>query len=278
MYSPPPDPGTERRMRAHHASAARALDVRTEPGSESWGWAGRTLGAPARTAAGEPAWLRLVAAPENKASGKLWDGALDARHAFGDLDGHRPALLGVHDAFDDTTAYRAELSARVEEPVLSDDPILQHELQLPDTWWEDLAGTLEKVAAVDTGRVAVRQQYMDRAIPQFLGTPAPTVTRWTTAHAELHWANLTGSPLQAPDWEGWGQAPEGFDYATLYAYTLLQPDTAARVRAAFPVLGSPAGLAAEATVCAQLLQTVDRGDNLILADRLRDWSDELRRR
>ncbi|WP_257217505.1 hypothetical protein [Streptomyces sp. HG99] len=265
-------------MRAHHASAARALDVRTEQGSEFWGWAGRTLGAPARTAAGEPAWLRLVAAPEDKASGKLWDGALDAQHAFGDLDGHRPALLGVHDAFDDTTAYRAELSARVEEPVLSDDPVLQHELQLPDTWWEDLAGTLEKVAAVDTGRVAVRQQYMDRAIPQFLGIPAPAVTRWTTAHADLHWANLTGSPLQALDWEGWGQAPEGFDCATLYAYTLLRSDTAARVRAAFPVLGSPAGLAAEATVCAQLLQTVDRGDNLILADRLRDWSDELRRR
>ncbi|MFC7265866.1 RNA polymerase sigma factor [Streptomyces lutosisoli] len=36
----------------------------TEPGGEFWGWAGRTLGAPARTAAGEPAWLRLVAAPE----------------------------------------------------------------------------------------------------------------------------------------------------------------------------------------------------------------------
>jgi predicted polyphosphate/ATP-dependent NAD kinase len=58
----------------------------------------------------------------------------------------------------------------------------------------------------------------------------------------------------------------------------LQEDVAARVRAVFPVLGSPAGLAAEATVCAQLLQTVARGDNLILADPLRDWSEELRRR
>jgi hypothetical protein len=34
-------------------------------------------------------------------------------------------------------------------------------------------------------------------------------------------------------------------------------------------LGSPAGLAAEATVCAQLLQTVARGDNLALEDQLR---------
>ncbi|WP_244207257.1 hypothetical protein [Streptomyces swartbergensis] len=92
------------------------------------------------TAAGEPAWLRLVAALENKASEKLWDGALDAQHAFGDLDGHRAALLGVHDAVVDGTAYRAELSARVDQPVLSDDPILQHDPQLPDSWWTDRQG------------------------------------------------------------------------------------------------------------------------------------------
>ncbi|MFF0034440.1 hypothetical protein ACFYS7_41360 [Streptomyces avermitilis] len=218
-----------------------------------------------------------MSAPEDKAAGKLWDGALDAQHAFGDLDGYRPALLGVHDAFDDTTTYRAELSARVDEPVLSGDPVLQRDLQLPDSWWQDLTGALEKVSAVATERVAVRQQYMDRAIPEFPGIPAPAVTCWTSAHADLHWANVT-APLKVLDWEGWGRAPEGFDGATLYACTLLQPDTAARVRAAFPVLGSPAGLAAEATVCAQLLQTVARGDNLVLEAQLRNWAEELRHR
>ncbi|MEV6841345.1 hypothetical protein AB0N17_43975 [Streptomyces sp. NPDC051133] len=101
-----------------------------------------------------------------------------------------------------------------------------------------------------------------------MGIPAPAVSCWTTAHADVHWANLT-EPLRLLDWEGWGMAPEGFDAATLYAYSLLQPDTAARVRTAFPVLGSPAGLAAEATVCAQLLQTVARGDNLVLEGELR---------
>jgi thiamine kinase-like enzyme len=183
----------------------------------------------------------------------------------------------VHDAFDDGTAYRAELSARVDQPVLFDDPILQRDLQLPGSWWADLTKVLEKVSATVTDRVAVRQQYMDRAIPEFVGIPAPAVTCWTTAHADLHWANLT-APLRLLDWEGWGQAPEGFDVAMLYAYSLLQEDVATRVRDAFPVLGSPAGLAAEATVCAQLLQTVARGDNLTLEDQLRDWSEELRRR
>ncbi|MEU0730643.1 hypothetical protein [Streptomyces sp. NPDC006140] len=264
-------------MRAHHARAAKSLDVQVEPGGEFWGWAGRTLGAPACTADGTPAWLRLVSAPAEKASGKLWDGALAAQHAFGDLDGHRPALLAVHDAVEDGTAYRAELSVRVEEPVLSDDPILQHDLQAPGSWWADLAGVLEKVAAVGTDRVAVRQQYTGRAIPEFVGILVPAAPCWTTAHGDVHWANLTASPLQLLDWEGWGLAPEGFDAAMLYAYTLLQPDTAARVRTVFPVLGSRAGLAAEATVCAQLLQTVSRGDNLALEGPLREWSEELLR-
>ncbi|MFD7607422.1 hypothetical protein ACFWAN_44675 [Streptomyces mirabilis] len=79
-------------------------------------------------------------------------------------------------------------------------------------------------------------------------------------------------PLRILDWEGWGRAPAGFGWAMLYAYPLLQPDTAARVRAAFPVLGSPDTLATEATVCAMLLQTVDRGDNLVLADELGTWA------
>ncbi|ELP65879.1 hypothetical protein ACOT81_39660 [Streptomyces sp. WI04-05B] len=201
MYSPPPDSDTEQRMRARHDRAAKALDVRVELGGEFWGWAGRTLGAPARTAAGQRAWLRLVSAPEDKASGKLWDGALDAQHAFGDLDGRRPALLAVHDADADGTAYRAELSARVDQPVVSDAPVLQRDLQLPGSWWEDLTGTLEKVAAVDTDRVAVRQHYMDRAIPEFVGIPAPAVSCWSTAHGDVHWANLC-APLRILDWEG----------------------------------------------------------------------------
>ncbi|WP_329529750.1 hypothetical protein OG568_48545 (plasmid) [Streptomyces sp. NBC_01450] len=109
-----------------------------------------------------------------------------------------------------------------------------------------------------------------------MGIPAPAVTRWTTAHVDPHGADVT-APLRLLDWEGWGQAPEESDAATLYAYSLLHHDVATHARDAFPVLDSPAGLAAEATVGAQLLQTVSRGDNLALADQLRDWSAELRR-
>ncbi|MCX4411608.1 hypothetical protein OG840_61700 [Streptomyces sp. NBC_01764] len=264
-------------MRERHRRAAQALSVTVEPGGEFWGWAGRTLGAPARTAAGQPVWLRLVADREEKASGKLWEGAWDAQRILGDLDGRRPALVGLHDATEDGTAYRAELSERVGQPVLSGSPILHEELDLPGTWWTDLATTLHKLAAAATDRVAVRAQYMQRAIPEFVGIPAPDAPRWSTAHGDLHWANLT-NPLRVLDWEGWGTAPEGFDCAMLYAYSLLRPGTAARVRETFPVLGTPAALAAEATVCAMLLQTVSRGDNLVLEDPLREWTEDLRRR
>lgn len=264
-------------MRDRHRRAAQALSVTVEPGGEFWGWAGRTLGAPARTAAGQPVWLRLVAEREEKASGKLWEGAWDAQQTFGDLDGRRPALVGLHDATEDGTAYRAELSARVGEPVLSGSPILHEDLDLADSWWTELAGALDKLSTTVTNRVTVRPQYMERAIPQFVGIPVPDAPCWTTAHGDLHWANLT-APLKILDWEGWGQAPAGFDCAMLYAYSLLRPGITARVRAAFPVLGSPDALAAEATVCAMLLQTVNRGDNLVLADQLGTWAADLHRR
>jgi hypothetical protein len=135
---------------------------------------------------------------------KLWDGATDAQRAFGDLDGHRTALLGMYETVDDGTAYRAELSVGVDQPVLSDTPILQRDLQLPDSWWTELTEALEKVSATVTDRVAVRQQYMDRAIPEFVGIPAPAVPCWTTAHADVHWANLI-APLRLLDWEGWAR-------------------------------------------------------------------------
>jgi len=275
VYSPPSDPAVEQRMRARHRRAAKALSVTVEPGGEFWGWAGRTLGAPARTAAGTPVWLRLVAEREEKASGKLWEGAGDAQRTLGDLDGRRPALVGLHDATEDGTAYRAELSVRVDEPVLSGSPILHEDPDLPGTWWTELEETLHKLAASATDRIAVRTQYMERAIPEFVGIPAPNAPRWSTAHGDLHWANLT-NPLRVLDWEGWGTAPESFDCAMLYAYSLLRPGIAARLRETFPVLGSPAALAAEATVCAMLLQTVDRGDNLALKGPLQQWAADLR--
>ncbi|MGW2641910.1 hypothetical protein [Streptomyces sp. NPDC001348] len=218
-----------------------------------------------------------MSAPEDKAAGKLREGALDAQHAFGDLDGHRSGLLAVHDAVDDGIAYRAEPSVRVDEPVLYGDPILQREVQPPDSWWNDLAGTLEKEAAVDTGRVAVRQQYMERAFPD-RRHPGPGLV--LLGHSPRGCA--LGEPHRTAAPAGLGEMRAGPGRARrCHSLRLLAAPAGhcrPRPRRLSRAGQSGRGLAAEATVCAQLLQTVARGDNLVLERPLRNWADELGRR
>ena len=144
-------------------------------------------------------------------------------------------------------------------------------MELDDVWWTRLSTALDGVASVPTCRVAVRQEYLDRAMPHYLGVPLDTTPpAWRTAHGDLHWANLTGPRLTVLDWEGWGLAPAGYDAALLHAYSLLVPETAAEVRHRLGhVLGTPAGRFAELVVITELLQSVDRGDHLELERALR---------
>ncbi|MFJ2867117.1 hypothetical protein [Kitasatospora sp. NPDC087314] len=142
---------------------------------------------------------------------------------------------------------------------------------MDDAWWDSLADALGAIAIVPSSRVAVRQEYLDRAMPQFLGFPVDTtVPVWTTAHGDLHWANLTGPTLSVLDWEGWGTAPAGYDAALLHAYSLLVPTTAAEIRLRLGhILDSPSGCFAELVVITELLQTTTRGENLDLEAPLR---------
>ncbi|MGW0728696.1 hypothetical protein [Streptomyces mirabilis] len=187
----------------------------------------------------------------------------------------KPALHALHDRTGDGYAYRAELSAFVDEPLLSPHPVLRDELDLPGPWFETIRTNLSAIAATPTDRTAMRQEWISRAVPS---TPA---TRHPRSHNGPARTATSTPPTSPPgptilDWEGWGTAPQGLDAATPYASSLLQLNVAARVRAAFPLLGSPAGPTAEATVCAMPLQTVACGDNVTLEDQLRDWSEKLR--
>lgn len=62
----------------------------------------------------------------------------------------------------------------------------------------------------------------------------PAVEYWTVAHADLHWADLLEPSCVLVDWEGWGQAPAGYDVATLYVHSVLQPAVAKRVTGTGP--------------------------------------------
>lgn len=263
MFSEPDDPDIRERMHAALSDATSRLGCAPVDGAvEAWGHDGRTIGAPV-TSSGGNAWLRVLEAPENKVGGKLWTGTQEAAATL-PTEIPRPRLLDLADWVREGYAYRAELSSYITAPVCSPTPDLTEHITLRGAWWTRLRRAISAVAATptpdDRPRV-ITQDYIHRTIPHYLGDVGidTTVRRWTLAHGDLHWANLTSPQLTILDWEGFGPAPHGFDAAHLYAYTLSIPDLATRVRIAFAeVLATPEGQLAELTVAAILLQAADR--------------------
>ncbi|MEZ0088978.1 hypothetical protein [Streptacidiphilus sp. EB129] len=269
MYSEP-EPEIAERMRGMHTSAAAALQATPKSSREAWGWRGRTLSRPVAASSGD-GWLRVVSAPADKAGGKLWEGPQEAER-FMPPAVPRPRLRARLTWTEGGYGYLAELYDKVTaRTVTTHEPILRAAPNLDAAWWDGLSSALDAIAAVPTGRVAVRQEYLDRAMPLYLGMPIDTTApAWSTAHGDLHWANLTSPGLTLLDWEGWGLAPTGYDAALLHAYSLLVPETAAKIRHHLGhVLDTPHGRFAELVVITELLQTTTRGDNLELEGPLR---------
>jgi hypothetical protein len=258
-------------MRKAHANAARTFNASRVDESESWGWRGRTLSRRVTTEDGER-WLRLVSVPADKAGGKLWEGPTQAELTM-PSSVPRPRLRASSSWADPEDAYLAELYDVVTDKTIStDSPVLRSTPRLTGDWWLGLVTALDAINDVPTTRVALRQEYLERAMPQFLGfTPSQDGVVWAAAHGDLHWANLTAPALHVLDWEGWGLAPAGYDAAMLHTYSLLVPDVAAGVRHHLSdQLNTPSGRFAELAVITQLLQTNRRGDNLELEHLLRD--------
>ncbi|WP_155055392.1 phosphotransferase [Streptomyces blattellae] len=131
------------------------------------------------------------------------------------------------------------------------------------------------MSSIHTDRVAVRQEWVDRSVPRFLNMPGPRITDWTTAHGDLHTANLTNTTPCLLDWEGFGLAPAGYDAAMLLAYSLLVPAFAQRVRDTFSVLKTESGRVTQIIVITELLQSASRGDHPELVPALRALAAEL---
>ncbi|MFF1714405.1 hypothetical protein [Streptomyces sp. NPDC058268] len=267
MYAPPAADSDRQLLLAAQHEAAGALKVALT-GHPRWGYQGRTVGQAGDHPFHGRCWLRLQSTPVHKAGGKHWLGAEQAEAAFPTV--RRPALISLHDQTTGDTAFRAELAEFVTAPVCSPEPVLHTELRLPDAWWTSLHAELDTIAATPTDRIAVRQEWIDRAVPKYTGRPAPVITHWETAHADLHAANVTSRGPWLLDFEGFGIAPVGYDPAMLYAYSLLAPETAARIRAEFPVLDTYFGQIVLLVVAAELLQSASRGDHPELVPALKD--------
>lgn len=255
MFSAPDD-ATAQRMHSARTFACSTLmltDLAEEP---IWGYAGRTLSG-AVTCAHGTGWLRVVAEHPDRAHGKLWDGPKTAQELLPPAI-PRPVLHEVHDWQAAGWAYRAELYQHTDATVISRSPVLEDNPALPETWWTDLRTALDTLAEASTERIAVREEYIRRAVPEYTGCDVGPI-EWSTAHGDFHWSNLAGPDLTILDWEGWGQAPVAFDAAQLYLYSLHTPATAARIRQTLGhILNTPAARAAELTICAQVLQAADR--------------------
>lgn len=270
MWPQPGDPDVAGRMHTAHREAMTVLGVLLDQTAcEAWGWRGRTLSRPVIAPDG-PAWLRVAGAPTGHIVPTFWDGSLDAEHVI-PRSVPRPRLRVSHDWSHDSWEYRAELYDRVAAHPAAPSPTLRTEPDLPSPWWAALRTALDGIAGVPTHRVTVGQQYLDRAMPHFLGTPIDTtVPSWSTAHGDFHYANLCGPTLYILDWEGWGLAPSGYDAAVLHSYSLLLPRLAARVRSELaPLLDTPAGRFAELVAITQTLHSATRGNNLDLTEPLR---------
>ncbi|WP_394426500.1 hypothetical protein [Streptomyces sp. SGAir0957] len=270
VFAAPTEQDDMERMRRAHAAAARQFQVPAS-GPEVWGWQGRTLG----RRAGD-CWLRVVAAAVDKASGRLWEGTALADELV-PRSVPRPRLWGLFDWSTDDRAYRAELTEYVTTaPLAVGTPALTADIILSDVWWADLRAALETLATVPTDREAVRQRWIDNNFRRYLGIDPIQIRDYTTGHGDLHWANLTGTPLALLDWENWGRLPVGYDVGLLHAYSLATPATAARIRHEFHhVLGTAAGRAGELVVLGQLLQACSRGVHPALAPLIADRAEQL---
>jgi hypothetical protein len=225
-----------------------------------FGWRDRTIGASVYTPEG-PRWLRVVSEQHWWVGGDFWTGNADAT---GQVTGvTKPEVLRWWEWDDGDYRLRAELMTLLPGRHCSTTPQVRELLPLPESWWCELHRSLEALAPARTKRIHVSQADVAHRIRVFFGDRVadPTVTAWTAAHTDLHWANLMAPACALVDWEGWGMAPAGFDAATLYLHSLLVPEMADRVGREFAAqLESRDGLLAQLFVTGRMLLRINSGD------------------
>ncbi|MFJ3825569.1 hypothetical protein [Streptomyces nodosus] len=131
------------RLREMFTRAADVFGCRVVDGVQAERWRGRTLGGRV-SANGLARCLRVVVAPADKVSEKLWTGNESAQVIKG---ASRPELVGVRDWAEEGLRFRAELSTFVEDGPVSVTPELRGPARLSESWWKGLEMSLDAVAA-----------------------------------------------------------------------------------------------------------------------------------
>ncbi|WP_034270772.1 hypothetical protein [Actinospica robiniae] len=146
---------------------------------------------------------------------------------------------------------------------------------LPPSWWAACNAALGELARHPTARNAtpdlepINAARVGAAITKVFPECAQvSLDEWTTAHADLNWANMTGPTLWILDWEDWGRAPRGLDAANLWAGSLALPAIAATIYELRRAdLESPTGKLMRLFKCAELLAWADEREPLYAPSR-----------
>lgn len=251
------------RLNLDRAAAHFALTVTGEP---VYGWRLRTIGAPATGPDGDR-WLRVATEFPQWAHGHSWTGNFEANAVLGIA---KPRVVGTYEWEEqDWRVQRAEALTLLPGDAISPTNQLTTAVDLPDAWWTELRGSIDRLRASTTRRLhSTAQRVADRTRGVY-GT-ALDVPAWETVHGDLHWENLLAPEFGLVDWELWGRGPAGTDAATLLLYSLLVPAVAERVHDTFAdQLDTEAGRVTQLVVAARLLSRIADGDFPALADPIR---------
>jgi hypothetical protein len=268
-----PDLFTDREHRQKMAirleRACMAHQVRVV-GEQVWGWRDRTLSSRVLTVDDHVQWLRVVAEEIRWAAGDFWTGNGDATAQLHGI-GRIPHVLELREWVEDTTAVRTELMSYLDGDVCSRDPIAATLMPVSAQWWAQLRTTLTRLNDVATMRVGLSSEKVTERISKFFPGHLVVVKSWTTAHCDLHWANVLSPELGIVDWESWGRAPASYDAATLYVHSLLVPELAETVRTELEqFLQSTDGLIARVVAATGVLARAEIGDKTQLVGVVND--------
>lgn len=259
-------------MEGHLRWAADQFNVR--PASEAV-HTSRYHSVGARVYTGEKdAWLRVVYDDPEWGVGDYLEGNVSANEIQG-LP--KPVVMRWKEWEDNGRRLRGELSTFVPGSTLSSSMVLNTELELSDRWLTRLSTALSALAAHPLPHRGLDADYVNHGLMAFFGITVDfEKIPWTTAHCDLHWANVTAPDLYILDWETWGRAPAGYAAATLYCASLRCPETAKRIHDALAyVLDTASGRIATLAATVRLLRFIDCGDYLALARPLRDHAHDV---
>jgi hypothetical protein len=141
---------------------------------------------------------------------------------------------------------------------------------LPDAWWQAFNVAMDQLAGHVTTRIAtpdcerISSERVEAAIRKVFPDCANLrIDEWTTAHADLNWANMTGPKLWILDWEDHGRAPRGLDAANLWAGSLALPEIAEKIyHGRRRDMESRTGQVMQLFKCAELLSWADEREPL----------------